>query len=173
MSQQKQARINKQIKASTVLLIDAEGTNVGKVDLIKALNMATSAGLDLVEVNSGNVTVCRIMDYGKWKYDQSKRLKKSKNNSSKQVTKEVKFRPTTGTNDLVYRAKRVDQFIKDGHRVKLSVRFRGREMEHMYDTGRILLEKFLDLISVDISFIGTATAEGNSIVQLVGPNDSY
>jgi translation initiation factor IF-3 len=172
MNQDKQARINKNIKAKTVLLINEDGKNIGDVHLLKALDMASNAGLDLVEVSSGKGTpVCRIMDYGKWRYEQSKRQKKNKNQNHKQVVKEVKFRPNTGDNDLSYRAKQVDQFLKDTYKVKLCVRFKGRELEHMYHTGKDLLERFLGLVSVDYKMIGNAKAEGRNITLWIGPNE--
>jgi len=170
MHQEKQARVNREIKARNVLLIDKDGKNVGNIQLFKALNMASEIGLDLVEVSSGKGTpVCRIMDYGKWRYEQSKRTKKNK--SSKQGFKEIKFRPNTGDNDLVYRAKRVDQFITEGYKVKLSVRFKGREIEHMYSTGKDLLERFLALITVNHKMIGSAKTEGRNITLWMIANE--
>ena len=170
MQEEKQTRINKNIRAKNVLLIDQEGNNIGSVNLLKALGMASDVGLDLVEVGSGkDAPVCRIMDYGKWRYEQSKRLKKNKNQGKGQINKEIKFRPNTGDNDLIYRAKQIDEFIKEGCKVKLSVRFRGREIEHMYDTGKNLLERFLVLISVNYKMIGNAIVEGKNISQWVGP----
>jgi translation initiation factor IF-3 len=172
MQEEKQTRINKGIRAKTVLLIDEKGNNIGSVHLLKALSMASDVGLDLVEVSSGkDVPVCRIMDYGRWRYEQSKRQKKNKNQNKSQGSKEIKFRPNTGDNDLSYRAKQLDEFIKEGHKVKLCVRFRGREVEHMYDTGRILLERFLGLITVNYKMIGTAVVEGKNISQWVGPEN--
>jgi translation initiation factor IF-3 len=172
MHQEKQARVNKNIKAETVLLIDDDGTNVGNVRLSEALDKAASAGLDLVEVGSGKkIPVCRIMDYGKWRYEQSKRLKKNKNQNQGRGSKEIKFRPNTGDNDLSYRAKRVGQFLKDGYKVKLCVRFKGREIDHMYHTGKDLLERFLGLIPVGFKMVGNAKAEDRSIVQWIGPED--
>jgi len=162
MQQEKQTRINNGIKARTIHLIDENGNNVGKIQLFTALNMAVEAGLDLVEVSSNkDIPVCRIMDYGKWRYEQTKRTKKNK--TQKQGIKEIKFRPNTSDNDLSYRAKHVDQFITDGHKVKLCVRFKGREVEHMYQTGKNLLERFLSLISVKYKMSDTAKAEGKNI----------
>lgn len=172
MHQEKQTRINKSIRAKNVLLIDEQGKNVGSVRLFKALDMASDVGLDLVEVSSNRGTpVCRIMDYGKWRYEQSKRIKKNKSNSNKQILKEVKFRPNTGDNDLSYRAKQVDQFITSGYKVKLCVRFKGRELEHMYHTGKDLLERFLGLVSVNYKMVGTAKAEGRNITLIMGPEN--
>jgi translation initiation factor IF-3 len=163
-------RINRDIRVERVLLIDDNGKNLGNVLTVVALSKAFKANLDLVEVNNkGDIPVCRIMDYGKWKYDQSKKFRKNK--SQRLATKEVKFRPNIGSHDLNYRSTRTSQFLKDGHRVKLIVRFRGREVEHMYDTGRDLLEKFLDSLEVSYKLIGNATIEGRTIVLLLGPHN--
>ena len=166
---EKQARINGDIKANNILLINENGENIGSVNLLKALNMASEVGLDLVEVGFNNIPVCKIMDYGKWRYEQSKRQKKNK--GQKKAVKEIKFRPNTGSNDLIYRAKQADQFINSGSKVKLCVRFRGREMEHMYKTGQSLLEKFLQMLSSNYKMTGDAIAEGGNITLIIGPND--
>lgn len=169
MNQEKQTRINSDIKANDILLINENGENVGSINISKALIMASEAGLDLVEVGFNKVPVCKIMDYGKWRYEQSKRQKKHK--GQKQVIKEIKFRPNIGRNDMLYRAKQTDQFIKDGFKVKLCVRFRGREMEHMYNTGQNLLEKFLQMISSNYKMLGDAVAEGGNITLTLGPDN--
>lgn len=170
MNQEKQARINKNIKAKAVLVIDENGNNIGSLHLLQALNIASNAGLDLVEVSSGkDVPVCRIMDYGKWCYEQSKRIKKNKSQNKTHDSKEIKFRPNTNINDLSYRAKQLDGFIKEGYRIKLCVRFKGREIEHMCDTGKNLLERFLALVSVNYKMIGNAVVEGRNISQWLGP----
>lgn len=167
---QQRQRVNDAIGSSRVLLIDESGNNIGDVARSYALNLAKQAGLDLVEINSGNkgLPVCKIMDFGKFKYEKSKKSKKNK--VQKKTTKEVKFRPNTGDNDLAYRAKHVKEFLSDGHKVKLVVRFRGRELEHMYETGKVLLQKFLSLLDeLNIDFIANdvAKAEGRSIVLLI------
>ena len=161
--------VNKNIRASEILLIDERGVNLGRVNFRYALNMAIDSNLDLVEVSSGSngIPVCRIMDFGKWKYEQSKKIKKSRVNSQKQEIKELKFRPNTGDNDLEYRAKQVDQFLQRGCKVKLNVRFKGREQEHMFVTGKILLEKFLKLISIPYCLESSANIEGNSITVII------
>lgn len=172
MDQNKQTKINRNIRAQTVLLIDQDGKNVGTMATSKALEMALESGFDLVEVSSGKeIPVCRIMDYGKWRYEQSKRDRKNKNQHKSQGAKEIKFRPNTGINDLSYRAKRFDEFISDGYRVKLSVRFKGREIEHMYSTGKDLLERFLSLAKSNYKILGSAVVEGRNIALWAGPND--
>jgi translation initiation factor IF-3 len=170
MNQQnvKSTCVNHKIRASKVLVIGEDGKNLGEMSIKDALNKAANADLDLVEVSSGKtVPVCKVMDFGKWKYKQSKRLKKNKNHTQRQVVKEIKFRPNTGDNDLKYRAKNAVKFLSAGHKVKLSVRFKGREMEHMYDTGKSLLERFLDLVDCDYNIDGNALAEGNCIALVI------
>jgi len=166
------ASVNYKIRASRVLVIGEDGKNLGEMNIKDALDRASEAGLDLVEVGSGKtVPVCKIMDFGKWKYDQSKKSRK-KGGDQKQVVKEIKFRPNTGDNDLSYRAKNAVKFLSAGHKIKLSVRFRGREMEHMYDTGKSLLERFLALIDCPFEIDGNAVAEGNSISLMISAEKS-
>jgi len=164
-----QTRLNEKIRAPKVLLIDETGSNLGTVNTRDALQKAKEAGLDLVEVNGGQVPVCKLMDFGKYKYEQ---VKKDKLNSKKQtitVTKEIKFRPTTGDNDLVYRAKQVDEFIKEKNKVRLAVRFRGREAAHIRDTGKTLLEKFLSMLTTSYNIESEMAIEGGSIAIIIAP----
>jgi translation initiation factor IF-3 len=162
--------VNRDIKAPRVLLIDENGKNHGNVSTKDALYKARAADLDLVEVNSGGkVPVCKIMDYGKWKYEQDKR--KKKNTSTKTQTKEMKFRPNTCDNDLTYRAKQTDKFLNSGNRVKLVVRFKGREQEHIYVTGKSLLERFLELLTAKYYITSPVKLEERSIVLLLMPGD--
>lgn len=163
-------KVNRNIRAPRILLIDEEGKNHGSMSVRDALDRAQGIGLDLVEVSSkGKVPVCKIMDYGKWKYEQDK--KKKKNTHHKKQTKEIKFRPNTGNNDLKYRAKQTDKFLNSGNRVKLVVRFRGREQEHIYITGKSLLERFLGLLTAEYNLAGNAKLEDKSISLFLLPGD--
>lgn len=134
------------VKARKVLLIDSDGRNLGVVDTRDAYYMAENAGLDLVQIGDGKTEtpVCKIMDHGKWKYEQSKKRKAAK--IAQQTTKELKMRPNTGDHDLRYRAEQAASFLDDGNKVKVLVRFRGRECNHMIETGKLVLEKFLSMI---------------------------
>lgn len=136
------------IKTRNVLLINNEGLNLGVVDTIDAYRMAETAGLDLIQVgdDKSETPVCKIMDYGKWKYEQAKKHKVAK--AAQQVTKELKIRPNTNDHDLQYRAKQAVEFLGDGDRVKVLVRFKGRERNHMAETGRSALEKFLAFMDI-------------------------
>ena len=161
----KTVNVNRGIKATKILLINENGENLGVVTINEALLKAFDAGFDLVEVgNKDGVSVCKIIDYGKWKYEQEKRKKKSQ---FKQQTKEIKLRPTTGDNDLNYRAKHVEEFLKEGHKVRVVVKFKGREQEHMLVTGKTLLEKFLGKISINFNIYSNATVEGNAIAMIL------
>jgi len=163
-----ETRTNRHIKEDRVVLIDEAGNNCGEISTRDALKKAQESNLDLVEVNSGKVPICRIMDYGKWKYEQEKR-RRTNNSQRKQQVKEIKFRPTTGHNDLVYRAKQVDNFITDGNKVKLVVKFKGREQEHMFKTGMVLLDKFLDMLKSNYGIEDQARAEESSINVMLIP----
>ena len=162
----KKVNINKDIRAQKVMLIDEEGKNVGVVLFNEALYRASSNGLDLVEVGTkDNIPVCKIINYGKWIYEQNKKKKKSA--QPKQLTKEIKLRPNTCDNDLIYRAKHVGEFIIDGHKIKISIKFKGREQEHMFLTGQKILERFLELIPIEYKIIENPSALGSSIIMLI------
>lgn len=128
---EKDPRINHRIRASEVRVIDPEGNQVGVVDLEDALEKADDFGLDLVEVApNANPPVCRIMDFGKYKYQQKKRDNEAKKNSSRVELKEVKFRPKTDTHDIETKLRHARKFLEERNRVKFTVMFRGREMAH-------------------------------------------
>lgn len=140
----------KYIRAPQVLCIDQEGTNLGIIPTYQALNLAKSAGLELVMVATGkdNVPTCKILDLGKFKYDQSKRQKESakKQREAAHKLKEIKIRPSTEANDLKIKADKVSEFLEEGHKVKISVRFRGREMAHK-EVGQETLDMLLSYVA--------------------------
>lgn len=164
----KQARVNKQIRANKVLVIDNDGTNLGEMETRRALFKARDLGMDLVEVgNKKGAPVCKILDHGKWKYEQAK--KNRENKQTKQQTKEIKLRPNTDDNDLSYRSKHAKEFLKEGNKVKVTVRFRGREQAHMFETGRVMLEKFIALLEGEMFTHSDAKAEGRNISLTLAP----
>ena len=128
---QSRIRINYQIKASQVRLIDTDGANLGVVSLQEALRQAKDKELDLVEINGkSNPVVAKIIDYGKFKYEEKKKLQAMKKNQQVSELKEIVIRPNTGENDLLHKIQQAKEFLADGHKVKFSVRFRGREISH-------------------------------------------
>jgi translation initiation factor IF-3 len=135
----------------------------------KAMQMAEEAGLDLVEI-SPNATppVCKIMDYGKFKYEQQKRESEARKKQKTIEVKEVKFRPNTDTNDYGVKMRNVFKFLDNGDKVKVTLRFRGREMAHQ-NLGRELLER----VAEDVKDIGKIEnmpkMEGRQMVMMIGP----
>jgi len=136
-------RVNDQIRITPVRVVDGEGNVLGVIPTEEAQQMALESGLDLVEV-APNVRppVCRIMDYGKFKYEQKKKL--SKNTKQHQVqVKEIRLRPKTGDHDIDFKVKRARTFLGHGDKVKINVIFRGRENAHR-ERGREMLEQIIE-----------------------------
>nr|WP_269751617.1 translation initiation factor IF-3 [Pseudophaeobacter flagellatus] len=150
-------------------MIGADGENVGVVHPAKAMDMAHEAGLDLVEI-SPNATppVCKIMDFGKFKYEQQKRESEARKKQKIIEVKEVKFRPNTDTNDYEVKMRNVYKFLETGDKVKITLRFRGREMAHQ-NLGRQLLER----VAEDVKDLGKVEnmpkMEGRQMVMMIGP----
>ncbi len=144
------------MRAPQVRLIGADGSQVGIVTREQALGRAEDAGLDLVEVApNADPPVCKIMDYGKFKYQESIRAKEARKKQGHQQVKEIRFGPKVATHDYETKRNRVAEFLGDGHRVKVSVRFKGREMHHT-ELGVALLRR----LSEDLQDIGTVEVEG-------------
>lgn len=142
------------IKDPKVYLIDHENNNIGLIDTREALSMAKNAGLDLVMISQGkgdNPGTCKILDLGKYKYDQEKREKvaKKKQRENAVKIKEVKFRPSTDENDLLTKARQLQEFLDEGNRLKVTIMFRGREMAHK-NIGSEQIGKFADMISARV-----------------------
>jgi translation initiation factor IF-3 len=133
--------VNERIRAKSIRLIGADGEQIGVMSAEEGLKLAREQELDLVEVApTASPPVCRIMDYGKYKYEQSKRAKEAKKHQHVIVVKEMKFRPKTEEHDYQFKLKHVRKFLTDGNKAKVTVRFRGREMAHT-DRGRQMLIK--------------------------------
>lgn len=163
-------RVNERIRASEVLVIDPDGQKVGVMDIKSALNLAQNEyGLDLVEVApNAKPPVCRIMDYGRWKYEQEQKLKKAKKHQKLIVIKELKIRPKIGEHDLQVKLKHAREFLQKGQKVKFTVRFRGREIVH-----QDLAVKLLERIAEELSELSTVEArprmEGRFLVMMLSP----
>ncbi len=162
-------RINDRIRATEIRLIGADGENVGVVTPARAMEMAEEAGLDLVEI-SPNATppVCKIMDFGKFKYETQKKEAEARKKQKIIEVKEVKFRPNTDIHDYDVKMRNVMRFLENGDKVKVTLRFRGREMAHQ-DLGRNLLER----VAADVEEIGKVEnmprMEGRQMVMMIGP----
>ena len=161
--------MNDEITASTVRLIGADGEKVGVVSLGEAQEAAYEADLDLVEVSpTAEPPVCRIMDYGKFQFEQSKKLQESKKKQKQIQVKEVKFRPGTEIGDYTVKLRNLTRFLKDGDKTKITVRFRGREMAHK-ELGAQLLKR----IETDLAELATVEQfpklEGRQMVMVMAP----
>ena len=162
-------RVNDRIRATEIRLIGADGENVGVVTPARAMQMAEEAGLDLVEISpNASPPVCKIMDFGKYKYETQKRESEARKKQTTIQVKEVKFRPNTDTHDYDVKMRNVVKFLEKGDKVKVTMRFRGREMAHQ-NLGRELLER----VAEDIKELGKVEnmpkMEGRQMVMMIGP----
>ena len=162
-------RINDKIRAPEIRLIGADGENVGVVSPARAMEMAAEAGLDLVEISPNAAPpVCKIMDFGKYKYETQKREAEARKKQKIIEIKEIKFRPNTDTHDYEVKMRSVFKFLEGGDKVKVTLRFRGREMAHQ-NLGRELLER----VAEDTKEVGKVEnfprLEGRQMVMLIGP----
>lgn len=160
-------RRNDRIRALEVRVIGPEGTNLGVMPTNKALQLAKKVGLDLIEVSpSARPSVCRILDFGKYLYEESKKQKDSKQVSSK--LKEVKFRVSIDSHDFETKLRRAESFLDHGNKVKLTLQFRGRENEH-----RELGYERVRLASKELSGVSSTDAEprlvGRQVTQILSP----
>lgn len=159
------------IDAREVLVIGPEGEQLGVLSKQDALAAAAEAGLDLVEV-APNATppVCRIMDFGKFKYQQSKKAQLAKKKQKVIQVKELKVRPKTDDHDLETKAKHARRFLEEGNKIKVTVRFRGREIVHP-DRGERVLKKLMELLEGFATVESPPKMEGRTMVMVVTPVD--
>ena len=139
--------INEQIRAREVQIIDAEGNKIGPVSINEALDMAYDKKLDLVLVApNAEIPVCKLMNYGKYKFEQSKREKEAKKKQKTFELKEIRITPNIEDHDFGFKCKNARKFIEDGNKVKITVRFRGRELNYVKQ-GETALNKFIEELS--------------------------
>jgi len=162
-------RVNARIKATEIRLIGAEGENVGVVTPERGMALADQAGLDLVEISPNAAPpVCKIMDFGKFKYEQQKRESEARKKQKIIEIKEVKFRPNTDINDYDVKMRNVFKFLENGDKVKVTLRFRGREMAHL-NLGRELLERVAEDTKEAGRVENFPKMEGRQMIMLIGP----
>ncbi|NVL91114.1 MAG: translation initiation factor IF-3 [Desulfobacterales bacterium] len=165
----KRINVNRMIRAREVRLIDMDGNQLGVVPFTEALETAESRGLDLVEVApNANPPVCRIMDYGRYKYQQSKKLQEAKKRQSTSQIKEIKLRPRTGEHDLQVKIRHMRRFLHDRNKVKVTIIFRGRELAYT-GLGAALLRRVVDELSEDAVVEMEARREGRIMVMGLAP----
>jgi translation initiation factor IF-3 len=161
--------VGRRIRVPEVRVIGSDGSQVGILQTHEALRMAEEQGLELVEVSPRAVPpVCRIMDFGRFKYQESKKEQASRKHQSVVIIKEIKFRPKTDTHDLNFKLKHIRRFLGEGNKVRLMIVFRGREIVHP-ETGHAML----DVVSKEVAEISVIeqkpSMEGRRMVMVLGP----
>ncbi len=162
-------RVNGRIRATEIRLIGAEGENLGVVEPRRAMQLAEEAGLDLVEI-SPNATppVCKIMDFGKFKYETQKREAEARKKQKVIEIKEIKFRPGTDTHDYDVKMRSVMKFLEEGDKVKITLRFRGREMAHQ-ELGAQLLQRVATDVAEVAKIENMPKMEGRQMIMMIAP----
>lgn len=167
--------INYSIRAQKVLCIDHNNVNLGVISLSEALSLAQASGLDLVQVSppsKDRAPTCKILDSGKYKYELSKKKKETDKKQRESIikTKEIKFRPTTDLNDLKTKARKVEEFIEEGCRVKVTITFKGREISHQEVAFKTLRE-FMDLLP-QLQTLGKPSLDRKDLSVFIGKKES-
>ncbi len=163
--------VNEQIRDKEVRLVDSDGKMLGIVSAREAQQLAISKNLDLVKVApKANPPVCKILDYGKYMFEQSKRQKEAKKRQKTINVKEVWMKPQIEEHDFSFKAKHAIRFLKVGDKVKVSVRFRGREMQHT-SLGRDLLIEFAKAVEEYGEVERQTKLEGRNMIMILGPKD--
>jgi translation initiation factor IF-3 len=161
--------VNRRIRVPQVRVIGADGGQLGVLDTSEALRIAEEGGLDLVEVSPKAMPpVCKIMDYGKFKYEDSKKRKDAKKHQSTVTYKEIKFRPKTDVHDLQFKVDHIRRFLLEGNKARLVVIFRGREIVHP-ETGQAMLKKVVDLTSDIAQVEQPPMMEGRRMLMIIAP----
>src|SRR6185369_14412691 len=161
-------RINHRIRVPEVRVI-AEEEQLGVMPTHEALRLAEEKGLDLVEISPRAFPpVCRIMDYGKYKYEEAKKKQQARKRASTVETKEIKFRPKTEEHDMAFKVKHVRRFLEGGNKVRLAVVFRGREITHP-KTGMAVLNRVVDMCQDIATVEATPNMEGRRMIMVISP----
>ena len=162
-------RSNNRISSPEVQVIESDGNNLGILSTNEAISMAKNQGLDLIEIApNAKPPVCKIMDIGKYKYDQQKKASKAKKNQKKVELKEIKLRPVTETHDYMFKIKNAQKFLSKGDKVKFTIKFKGRELQHT-NIGKELMDK----IKIDMENVGKIELQpkfdGKQMIMVVQP----
>lgn len=168
-TQTESVKVNRQITSQTVRLIDQDGKQVGVVSIQDAMRRASNAGLDLVEVSgNANPPVCKIFDYGKFKFQQKKKANEAKKKQHQVTVKEVQLRPNIDTHDYEVKIKAMKKFISEGNKVKVALRFKGREMAHQ-ELGKELLDRVVEDMKDMAKVQSPAKLDGRRMMMMLSP----
>ncbi|MGH9074068.1 MAG: translation initiation factor IF-3 [Acidimicrobiales bacterium] len=162
--------MNDRIRAREVRLVDPEGNQLGIRPLPEALDVAREMDLDLVEVApQANPPVCRIMDYGKFKFDAAQRAKESRRRTTNVAIKEMKYRPKIGPGDFDTKTRQVSRFLTEGHKVKITIMFRGREVYHP-ELGKVILDRIADQMDGAAKVEAAPRLDGRNMTMVLAPD---
>jgi translation initiation factor IF-3 len=168
-SKPKGPKANERIRALDVQVIGSDGGNLGSMPLNKAIEIAKGEGLDLIEISpNANPPVCKIMDMGKYKYDLQKKANLAKKKQKVVLLKEIKLRPGTDTHDYNFKIKNAKKFITKGDKVKFTVKFKGREMQHT-ELGKELMNKIIEETKEIAKVESRPKFEGRQMVMIIQP----
>ncbi len=165
----KEQRINEKIQVREVRLIDEKGEQRGIVPTVEAMEMARRTGLDLVEVSPTAVPpVCKLLDYGKYRFEQEKKLREAKKKQKLVKLKEIRMQPKIEEHDLAFKTKHIAEFLGEGFKVKVTIRFRGRELAHT-ERGRDVLNRVLENLGESFVVDKTPVMEGRMMSMFISP----
>jgi translation initiation factor IF-3 len=165
--------LNDRIRSPQVRLVGPDGDQIGVVQTQEALRRARDLDLDLVEVApQAQPPVARIMDYGKFKYERDIRQKEARKKQARTELKEIKFRPKIDAHDYATKKGHVDRFLRGGHKVKVTIMFRGREMTHT-ELGRKILDRLVDDLGGMVTVESMPKQEGRNMIMVIAPNRRY
>lgn len=169
MSRADEPRVNTQINTPSIRLIDAAGNMLGVVGIQEAIKLAEQAGLDLVEISpTASPPVCKILDYGKYRYEAQKKTHEARKKQKVVQIKEIKLRPTIDKHDLEIKTRNVIGFLEEGDKVRITLRFRGREMDHT-ELGMRILERVQESLKDLCKIENSPRIEGKQITMTVAP----
>ena len=166
----RELRVNDRIRVREVRLIDDKGGQRGIIPTIEAMSLARDAGLDLVEVSpNGNPPVCKILDYGKYKFEQEKKIRESRKKQKTLRLKEIRMQPKIDSHDLDFKTKHIKDFLEEGFKVKVTIRFRGRELAHT-ELGKVVLDNVLVRLQDGYHMDKHAAMEGRFMSMILSPS---
>ena len=168
----RELRINRQIRAHQVLVIDEDGVQRGVMSVPEACRLAEEAGKDLVEVSpNANPPVCKILDFGRYRYEMEKKSREAKKNQTVVKIKEIRMQPKIEKHDLETKSKAIAEFLQQGNKVKVSIRFRGRQAKHG-DIGLDVMNTFYEMVKDNAAIDRPAKQEGRNMFMILTPKNN-